>query len=258
MGGHLGEGGVDVGLVPVRRGHRRAQVVADDDRRAAAQRLKAVDVRGHPVLKLLGGERLGIQVAGGAQHRDEQPGLQSDLAGRRIVHRESVAGEIDEQLLPGRMGLAHAHVDAVAPGPVQVRELGVAVPVAGVSFPVLHPQQLQRHALLPHVGVHLLPVRRRPVRARRQHRRIQQRLQPGVVQITGQRPLHTRRRRPDQIVVHRGLRHARRGADQALAQLLAQSQPENFTDLAHVDAGSRHRSLISDSGAISEKASQRP
>jgi hypothetical protein len=244
MGGHLGEGGIDVRLVTIRRGHRRAKIIRHDDLRAAPKRLEAAHMRGHPVRQLLGRKRLGIHIAGSAQHRDEQLRVQRDLAGRRVVDGDRVAGKIYEQLLPGRMDLAHGHVDTAAPGPVQICELRIAVPVR-VSLPVLHPQQLQRHVLVPsQLAVHLLPVRDRPGRARRRRRRKQQRLQPSVVQILRQRPLQPRCRRPDQVLVHRGLRHARGHAGQPLAQPLTQPEPENITDLAHVHAGSRHRGLF--------------
>jgi len=101
VGGHLGVGGVHVRLVPVRAGHPRAQVVADHDRRAAAHGLERVHVPGHPVQQLLRGERLGEQVAGRAGDGDEQLGPQGNLPGPPVPDRDRVAGEIDEQLLPG-------------------------------------------------------------------------------------------------------------------------------------------------------------
>ena len=255
--GHLGEGGVDVRLVPVRAGHPRAQVVTHYDRRAAAQRLEAVHVRGHPVQQLLRRERLGVQVAGRPHHRDEKLRAQGNLASAPVPDRDRVAGEIDEQLLPGLMRLAHRHVDLAAPLPVQAGELAVAVPVR-VSLPVLHPQQLQRHALAPQLGVNTLPVRHRPRHHRRHHGRVQQRLQAGVIKVVRQRPLQARRRGPAQVIVHRTQRDPGRGAGLTPAQLLAQGKPENFADLAHSDAGTRHGANSPDSGQRSEAAFQRP
>jgi hypothetical protein len=257
VGGHLGERGVDVGLVPVRPGHARAKVAADHDLRAAGQRLEAVHVRGDPVQQLLGRERLGIQVIRRAHDRDEQLGAQRDLTGAPVPDRDRLAGEVHEQLLPGLMRLAHGHVDGAAPLPVQAGELAVTVTVRA-GLPVLHPQQLQRHALAPQLLVHPGPIRNRPRHHRRSRRRIQQHLQPGIIKPAGQRPLQAGRRGPAQVVADRGQRHAGRGADLPAAQLLTQSQPQNFADLAHVDTGSRHRRHSSDSGQMSEAAFQRP
>src|SRR5258708_36754378 len=80
----------------------------------------------------LGRERLGIQVAGGPHHGDEQLGPQQHLPGLAVPDRDGVAGEIDEQLLPRPVDLAHDDVDLASPGPVQVAELAVAVPARGL------------------------------------------------------------------------------------------------------------------------------
>ena len=57
--------------------------------------------------------RLGVGVAGRAQHGDEQLGA-ADLAGGRIDDRHGVAAVVDEQLVPGAVHLAHGALQAVA------------------------------------------------------------------------------------------------------------------------------------------------
>ena len=60
-----------------------------------------------------------------------------DLAARRIRHRHGHAGVVNEQLLAGRIGLAHAHIDRLGPTPVQFAELAVAVAVRIDSLGIL-------------------------------------------------------------------------------------------------------------------------
>ena len=138
------------------------------------------------------------------------------------------------------MHLAHDDVHLAGPGPVQVAELAVAVP-AGVLLPVLQPQQLQGHALAPQLPVHIRPVRQRPGRPRRRSGRIQQSLQPVIVQVRRQRPAHIGEHRTAHVVRNGGQRDSGRRADLAPAQALAEGQPQDFTDISHGDAGSGHR-----------------
>jgi hypothetical protein len=56
---------------------------------------------------------------------------------------------------------------------------------------------------------------------------------------------HPGRQRPAHIVRHRGERHPGRSGHLAAAQVLAEGQPQDFTDLAHRHAGSGHRRHLS-------------
>ena len=149
-------------------------------------------------------------------------------------------GKAGEQLLPGPVGLAHDDVHLAGPGPVQVAELAVAVPVR-VLLPVLQPQQLQGDVLAPQLPVHIGPLRQRAGRRGRRDGRIQQPLQPAIVQALGQRPAQACQHRPRHIVRNGGQRDTGRRAHLAPAQTPAEGQPENFTNISHGDAGSGHR-----------------
>jgi hypothetical protein len=54
------------------------------------------------------------------------------------MDRDPHAGEVDEELLPGTVHLAHDDVDVGLEGPVVVDELGVAIAV-GVCFAIFKP-----------------------------------------------------------------------------------------------------------------------
>ena len=98
------------------------------------------------------------------QHRDEDLGG-AHFPGEPVEHRQGIAGEVHEQLLPGRMGLPHGRRDAVAPFDVEVAEPAVAVAV-GMMAPVFLPQQRQRHAAAAQLGMDMPPFRQR-LRSRR-------------------------------------------------------------------------------------------
>ncbi len=79
----------------------------------------------------LGGDRLGVEVVGRAQHGHEQLCLDGDRSGPSVVDRETLAGEVDEELLAGAVLLAHHQIHMSLPGPVVQTELRVAVAVVG-------------------------------------------------------------------------------------------------------------------------------
>ena len=155
--GHLLEGGVDVGLVAMGGRHRALQVVGHDDLGGTAEGLERVDVAGDPVLERLAAQRLGEQVAGRTEHRDEELGVEGDGGARRLVDRDGHPGEVDEELLARSVVLAHDHVDVPAPLSVEVGELAVAEAVR-VRLSILDPQELEGHALLSQLGMDVGPV----------------------------------------------------------------------------------------------------
>src|SRR3984893_3501689 len=77
-----------------------------------------------------------------AERRDEdvRPML---LASCRIKNRHGVAGPVDEQLLAGKMRLAHRRRDAVPPVAVALAEPAIGVALRVLSA-VLLPEQRQR------------------------------------------------------------------------------------------------------------------
>jgi hypothetical protein len=85
--------------------------------------------------------RLRIGQARGAEHGHEQVSL-PDLARQPIDHhRDRVAGIVDEQLVAGRMGLAHSHRQLGRPAAVKIAETAVAIPIR-MAGDVFVPQDL--------------------------------------------------------------------------------------------------------------------
>ena len=85
-----------------------------------------------PVRQCLAEPGLGEGVIRCPQHRDEDLGC-AHFPSEPVEHRQGIAGEVHEQLLPGRMGLSHGRCDAVAPFDVEVAEPAVAVTVGMMS-----------------------------------------------------------------------------------------------------------------------------
>jgi hypothetical protein len=115
-------------------------------------------VGGHPVQKLLGTDRLGIEVAGRPEDGHEQLSFEGHHTETLVVDGDPPSGEVDEQLLARLVLLAHDHVEMKPPAPVVLAELAVGVAV-GEGLLVLEPQQHQGD-----VGTPELPVDVRPVR----------------------------------------------------------------------------------------------
>src|SRR6185295_4436900 len=80
----------------------------------ATDRRQRVDMRADPLGQHLAPARLGVSEVRRTERRDEDvhPML---LAGRWIKDRQGVAGPVDEQLLAGKMRLAHRRRDALPP-----------------------------------------------------------------------------------------------------------------------------------------------
>ena len=89
MGRQVEIGPVETRLVPVGAGDADLWVVGHQLRRHAADEGERADMRADPVRQRLGPARLGIGVAGGAHHRDEDLGL-PDLAGARRRYSSTV------------------------------------------------------------------------------------------------------------------------------------------------------------------------
>jgi hypothetical protein len=75
-------------------------------------------------------------------------------------HRHAVTRIVDEQLVAGRMRLAHRHRQAAFPGAVKLAEPRIAIPV-GLTRDVFLPQDRQRYVLTLELAVHRRPVRLR-------------------------------------------------------------------------------------------------
>lgn len=110
-----------------------------------------------PVGEPLRPRRLRVGEARCAEHGDEDL-RRSALTGKAVDHhRDAIAGIIDEQLVAGRMGLAHRHRQAALPGAVELTEARVPVS-AGLGGDIFLPQDRQRHVLAFELAVHARPV----------------------------------------------------------------------------------------------------
>lgn len=244
VGGHVLVGGVDVGLIAVRAGHPRAQVVAHHDGRASPRGLEGVHVGAHPVEQLLGTNRLGVEEAARPEHGHEQLGLEGRLAGLVVIDRDAMPREVDEELLACLVVLAHDDVDATPPPPVELAELAVGVAV-GEDLLVLDPQQHQGDVGAPELDVDPGPVRQRAGRRwRGGGGGEQERLEGVVVEAIGEGPGDPGRLGPAQMVAHGRERHLERRCGVAQAEAFAQAQSESISDLSHADMGPGHRRLL--------------
>jgi hypothetical protein len=121
VGGELGVGRRDLGLVAIRAFHAGLQVVGHEELRRAAEVLEGSHVGVEEALRALvcvGAREGAIREA---QNGEEDVRL-FDLAGLGIDVGQRVAGPVDEELLAGLVGLAQDDVDAALPGAVVLAE----------------------------------------------------------------------------------------------------------------------------------------
>jgi hypothetical protein len=164
MGRQILVGPVDTRLVAARHRNPGLQIVADERLRHPAQEGKRIHMGTDPVRQRLAEPSLDECVIRRSHDRDEDLGG-AHLAGEPVEHRHSIAGEVYEQLLAGRVGLPHGRRDPVAPFDVEVAEPAVAVAV-GMMAAVFLPQQRQRYAAAAQLGMDMPPIRKR-LRSRR-------------------------------------------------------------------------------------------
>ena len=169
-----------------------------------------------PVGQALGPPRLGIGVIGGAEDGDEDLRL-ADLTAGQLGDLDGLAGEVDEHLLAGDMGLAHGRRQPARPGAVAFAEPAVAVAL-GLPSAVLLPQQGEGDAWPAQLQVEHCPVGLGPDRAALGRRREQQPLQGRIVELTGQWPGEPGASCPGQVLAGRGRPDAERTGDPPLGQ----------------------------------------
>jgi len=106
---HLRVGTIDLRVVQARLNDRDLGVVGHHQRRYAADRREGANMGADPVGEPLRPRRLRVGEARCAEHGDEDL-RRSALTGQAVDHhRHAIAGIVDEQLVAGRMGLAHRH-----------------------------------------------------------------------------------------------------------------------------------------------------
>ena len=236
---HVGVGAIDQRLVEAGARDPGLQVVADDLPRHAAEERQQVHMYSDPVRQRLAPDRLGVDETGGAQDRDEDLRA-AYLPGRPIEHLHGVPGEVDEQLLPSQMHLAQRRLQSSNPGPIEIAEPGVTEPVRSTGA-VFFPKQRQGHVWSAELAMNRCPVRRRPlVHGHIRRRRIQQRLEPFIIDIIRQRPAQAGQSSPTQIAADRSLAEPQALRDGPLRQSVAQSQSQYFAYLPHRQSFARH------------------
>ena len=157
MRGHLRIGAIDLRVVEARLDDCDFGVVRHQERRDAADRREGANMGADPVGEPLRPRRLRVGEARGAEHGDEdlrRPPLASEAVDH---HRHAVARVVDEQLVTGRVRLAHRHRQASLPGAVKLAEARVPIS-AGLGADVLLPQDRQRHVLALELSVHRRPI----------------------------------------------------------------------------------------------------
>ena len=154
-------------------------------------------------------QRLGVEVARRAQHRDEEFGLEVEREGGFVVDGDGETRKVDEELLCGLVVEAHDDVATAPPVAVALAELGVAVTV-GVQFAVFEPEQLQGHALLGELLLHGVVVGLGVTRRRVRDIGKESSLEGVVVHLLGQRPTEARHLRAIDVIADRRARHGQR------------------------------------------------
>ena len=198
-------------------------------------------MRADPVGQRLRPARLGIGVAGGAHHRDEDLGL-PDLAAAAVDQLDGLPGIVDKHALAGRMRLAHRRRQPALPGAVQLAPAAVAVAV-GFGLPVFLPQQHQGDT-----GPAQLVVDMGPIRLGLATRSlgtagagIQHRLQRPVAQCRRQRPAKLRGGNPLEGERDGAARHPDRARNGSLGGAAFVLEAQNLAYPSHRHSLGWHR-----------------
>lgn len=119
--------------------------------------LEGADVTGDPVGEPLGPSRLRVFETRCTEDGDEDLSV-APLPGDPIDdHRNTVARIVHEQLVPGRMDLAHRYRQAAFSGTVELTEPAITEAV-GLGCDRFPPQDPQRHMLALEVAMYRRPV----------------------------------------------------------------------------------------------------
>lgn len=251
---HLLVGALDAGLVAAGLGDPAPQLVADRGLGHAPVELVGADVTRDEVGPALRGARLGVGVAGGAEHRDEQLDL-DHLAGLPIDDARLLARVVHERLLPGAMDLVHRQLLGLRPAGVVLAELGVLVAVRMLCA-VLEVEQGERHALAAQLRVDLPPVRQRPGLLDLPRRAVHPSLELRLVERLDLRPLlEPGHLRPLQHVADGARADIGAPGHGPMAELEQQLLPEDLLGLAHGQSLRGHRSSCTEADDLERPSS---
>jgi hypothetical protein len=240
---HLGVGPVDRGLVETGFDHRRLRVVRHDQPRHPADGGKRTGMAADPIAQTLRPGRLRIGKAGGAQHRDKDPG-RPRLARQPVHHhRHLVPGVIDEEFFAAGMRLAHRDRELALPATVQFAEPGISVALRFLSD-VLVPQDRERDVLALELPVHPGPIRlgTLPVPLLLPGILIHTGFEDTVGDIIAKRPDQARAGETLHCLAHRGRHNARPPGNLVLGDPLV-TQTQNLAHMAHANSPRWHQSL---------------
>ena len=228
MGGHHAVAAIDLRIVERGLVNAALEIVRHDQPRHAAEEAEHPHMRADPVRQRLREGRLGIGVAGGAEHADEDLGVVHN-ARAGIDDCNPLARIIDEHLVAGHMMLAHDRRKPPLKLAEQIAEPAVAVTVR-LGLPILLPQHHQAHAGTFELARQRSPIRLAASAKSRLHAgpREQSLFENVVGQLGRQRPSDSARLRPPQIVLDRAARHAQRAADRARAHPIMM-QPQHVS-----------------------------
>jgi hypothetical protein len=217
MGGHHAVAAIDLRIVERSLVNAALEIVRHYETRHATEEAEHPHMRTDPVWQGLREARLGIGVAGGAEHADENLGVVHN-ARARVDDCNPFARIIDKHFVAGRMMLAHDRRKPPLELAEQIAEPAVSVTVR-LALPIFLPQHHQAHA-----GAFELARQRCPIRlaasaktSLRAAPREQSLFENVVGQLARHRPSDSARLRPPQIVLDRAARHAQRAADLARA-----------------------------------------
>jgi hypothetical protein len=171
---------------------------------------------------------------------DEDLGVEEDLAGAAIHDRNRLPGVVDEQFLAGTMLLPHHQVDLAVPGPVQVAEPAVPIPLRGGAL-VFLPQQGQGDALAPQFLVDVRPQGDRAIRYGDDGRLGEQKaFQLSGIEAGRKRPGQPRRGKPAKVLPYGAAGYRTAAGNLAVRKPADELESKDFLNLAHGQSLRRH------------------
>lgn len=228
MGCHHAVAAVDLGIVEAGAADARLQIVGNDQPGNASEETKHPDMRADPVGERLRPSRLRIGEAGCAEHRHEDLCL-ADLTGLAINNRDLLAGIVDEDLVAGRMLLAHRRRKPLLETAKEFTKATVAVTV-GMRPAILLPQDEQGDTGLLELDGKIGPVwfcasSRALFDAVASEEFVLERI---VGQFARQRPAQSNRGCALQIILHRTARYSQHDGNLAGARP-ASGKPQHLS-----------------------------
>ena len=232
MGGQLLICAGQARLVAARLLHGRLLVVGDHELRHATEKFEHPDMRHRPVRKRPAPRHVHEGVVRRSQDADEDHHV-ACLSGVPVHDLEPGTGIVHEDLLTAPVAVAQHDINPCAPPLVALTEPAVAVSVR-VGLEVLQPEKAQRRALVAlQLPVDVLPIGFGTGDPRRGPGREECRLQRGVVQLLGQWPRQTGRRRTPHVLADRASADAQHRGYLPVAAPEPELEAQDFSSVRH-------------------------